>query len=62
VANGVHDEMIPIANSYRLGENLPNAVLLTYPDAAHGALFQYPQSFARQATAFLESSSLFAPY
>src|ERR1700733_14983014 len=28
VVNGVHDEMIPIANSYRLVEHLPNAVLL----------------------------------
>jgi hypothetical protein len=30
VVNGIHDEMIPISNSYRLGENLPNAVLLVY--------------------------------
>ena len=43
IVNGVFDEMIPIANSYRLGENLPNAVLMTYPDAAHGSLFQYPE-------------------
>jgi pimeloyl-ACP methyl ester carboxylesterase len=26
VVNGVHDEMIPVRNSYWLGENLPNAV------------------------------------
>ncbi len=32
VVNGVGDEMIPVSNSYRLGENLPNAVLLTYPE------------------------------
>ena len=42
VVNGVFDEMIPVSNSYSLGENLPNAVLLTYPDAGHGSLFQYP--------------------
>jgi pimeloyl-ACP methyl ester carboxylesterase len=47
VVNGVGDEMIPVSNSYRLGENLPNAVLLTYPDAGHGSLFQYPESFTR---------------
>jgi pimeloyl-ACP methyl ester carboxylesterase len=35
VVNGIHDEMIPVANSCWLGENLPNAVLLTYPDSAH---------------------------
>jgi pimeloyl-ACP methyl ester carboxylesterase len=62
VVNGVHDEMIPVVNSYRLGENLPNAVLLTYPDAGHGSLFQYHDSFARQATAFLSVNSESAVY
>ena len=57
VVNGVHDEMIPVSNSYRLSENLGNAVLLTYPDAGHGSLFQYPESFTRQATAFLSTNS-----
>ena len=45
--------MIPVVNSYRLVENLPNAVLLTSPDAGHGSLFQYRDSFSRQAAAFL---------
>jgi pimeloyl-ACP methyl ester carboxylesterase len=62
VVNGIHDEMIPIANSYRLAENLPNAVLLTYPDSGHGSLFQFHESFSRHAKAFLESNSPFAPY
>lgn len=57
VVNGVRDEMIPVVNSYRLSENLPNAVLMTYPDAGHGSLFQYPESFTRQAAAFLSSAS-----
>ena len=56
VVNGVHDEMIPVSNSYRLTENLPNAALLVYPDAGHGSLFQYHESFVRQATAFLDST------
>jgi esterase/lipase len=31
VVNLVHDEMIPVSNSYRLSENLANAVL-DFPD------------------------------
>ena len=62
VVNGVKDEMIPVFNSYRLAENLPDAVLLTYPDAGHGSLFQYHASFVRQAAAFLASTSASAAY
>jgi pimeloyl-ACP methyl ester carboxylesterase len=62
VVNGVRDEMIPVRNSYWLSENLPNAVLLTYPDSGHGSLFQFHESFTRQAAAFLTSDSPYAPY
>jgi pimeloyl-ACP methyl ester carboxylesterase len=61
VVNRVHDEVIPVANSYRLSETSPNAVLLTYPDSGHGSLL-FHDSFTRQATAFLASDSAFAPY
>jgi pimeloyl-ACP methyl ester carboxylesterase len=57
VVNGVHDDMVPVSNSYRLAENLANAVLLVYPDAGHGSLFQFHESFTRQAAAFLASDS-----
>jgi pimeloyl-ACP methyl ester carboxylesterase len=62
VVNGIHDEMIPISNSYSLVENLPNAVLMAYPDSGHGSLFQFHESFTKQAKAFLASNSPFAPY
>jgi len=62
VVNGVHDDMIPVSNSYRLVERLPNAVLLVYPDAGHGSLFQFHASFTRHVTAFLASDAKFAPY
>jgi pimeloyl-ACP methyl ester carboxylesterase len=62
VVQGVHDEMIPVRNSYWLGEHLPNAMLLTYPDAGHGSLFQWHESFQHHVTEFLASSSSFAPY
>jgi pimeloyl-ACP methyl ester carboxylesterase len=54
VVNGVFDNMIPVRNSYMLGEHLPNAILLTYPDAGHGSLFQYHESFVQQAKLFLD--------
>ncbi|HEY8164438.1 MAG TPA: alpha/beta hydrolase [Gemmatimonadaceae bacterium] len=57
VVQGFDDEMIPVRNSYWLAENLPNAVLLVYPDAGHGSLFQYPESFTRHAAVFLSSDS-----
>ena len=62
VINGVHDEMIPVRNSYCLSENLPNAVLLTYPDSGHGSLFQFHEAFTRQASGFFTSDSPFAPF
>jgi pimeloyl-ACP methyl ester carboxylesterase len=62
VVNGVHDEMIPVANSYWLSANLPNAVLMTYPDSGHGSLFQFHEPFTRQAASFLASDSPSAPY
>lgn len=55
VVNGVFDNMIPVRNSYMLSEHLPNAMLLTYPDAGHGSLYQFHDSFVRQASLFLDS-------
>jgi pimeloyl-ACP methyl ester carboxylesterase len=55
VVNGVFDQMIPVRNSYLLAEHLPNATLLTYPDAGHGSLFQFHDSFVQQAVLFLDS-------
>src|ERR1700694_139464 len=58
VVNGVFDNMIPVRNSYMLSEHLPNAMLLTYPDAGHGSLFQFHRSFVRQASLFLDSEGI----
>jgi pimeloyl-ACP methyl ester carboxylesterase len=58
VVNGVFDNLIPVRNSYALAEHLPRAMLLTYPDAGHGSLFQYHESFVRQASLFLDSEML----
>ena len=55
VVNGVLDTMIPVRNSYLLAEHLSNAMLLIYPDAGHGSLFQLQDSSVRHATLFLDS-------
>ena len=54
--------MIAVRNSYWLAEHLPNAVLLAYPGAGHGSLFQWHASFQHHAAEFLASNSAFAPY
>ena len=58
VVNGVFDNMIPVRNSYMLSEHLPNALLMTYPDAGHGSLFQFHESFVRQAAQFLDAEAI----
>ena len=58
VVNGVFDNMIPVRNSYMLSEHLPSAMLLIYPDAGHGSLFQCHKSFVRQASLFLDSEGI----
>jgi pimeloyl-ACP methyl ester carboxylesterase len=54
VVNGSNDIVIPTINSYILRQFLPSAELILYPDASHGAHFQYPQLFARHARIFLD--------
>jgi pimeloyl-ACP methyl ester carboxylesterase len=54
VVNGTHDIVIPTINSYILQQFLPNAELILYPDAGHGAHFQYPELFLRHARIFLD--------
>jgi pimeloyl-ACP methyl ester carboxylesterase len=53
VVNGSNDVIIYTINSYILQQNLPNAQLILYPDAAHGSLFQYPKQFVQHVSLFL---------
>jgi pimeloyl-ACP methyl ester carboxylesterase len=55
VANGDNDTMMHTQNSHLLAEHLPNAQLRIYPDAGHGFLNQYPERFADDVRAFLET-------
>jgi pimeloyl-ACP methyl ester carboxylesterase len=54
VVNGTTDIVIPTINSYILQQFLPNAELVLYPDANHGAHFQYPELFVRHTRTFLD--------
>ncbi|MEV0375902.1 hypothetical protein AB0I10_40340 [Streptomyces sp. NPDC050636] len=42
MVNGNNDIIIPTINSYLLQQHAPNAQLILYPDANHGAHHQYP--------------------
>jgi pimeloyl-ACP methyl ester carboxylesterase len=54
VVNGSNDIVVPTINSYILQQFLPSAELILYPDANHGAHFQYPERFVRHARIFLD--------
>jgi pimeloyl-ACP methyl ester carboxylesterase len=54
VVNGTNDIVIPTINSYILQQFLPNAQLIIYPDANHGAHFQYPGLFVKHTRLFLD--------
>ncbi len=54
VVNGDNDIMVPTINSVELARNLPNAELSIFPDAGHGAIFQYHEMFTEQALRFLQ--------
>lgn len=53
VANGDHDIMVPSENSSDLARRIPGAELVLFPDAGHGGIFQYHDTFLTKAKAFL---------
>jgi pimeloyl-ACP methyl ester carboxylesterase len=53
VVSGSNDTMLPDNNAYLMFKHLKNAQLILYPDAGHGALFQYPERFVSHAALFL---------
>ncbi|GAA4318084.1 alpha/beta hydrolase [Mucilaginibacter gynuensis] len=55
IVQGSDDEMMDSSTSNELYKQLPNAVLICYPDSAHGSFNQYPDLFVAQANAFLNS-------
>ncbi|WP_337271213.1 alpha/beta fold hydrolase [Oryzifoliimicrobium ureilyticus] len=53
VVNGDHDIMVPSENSADMAKRFPHAKLVLYPDAGHGGIFQYHDTFLKEAKAFL---------
>lgn len=53
VINGSSDVIIYTINSYILQQHIPNAQLILYPDANHGAQYQYPELFVQHVSTFL---------
>lgn len=56
VVNGDHDRMVPTSGSYDMARRLPHATLTIYEGAGHGAIFQEPDRFIQQATAFYRAN------
>jgi pimeloyl-ACP methyl ester carboxylesterase len=55
VANGDTDVMVPSINSVELARKLPHSELSIFPDAGHGAIFQYHSAFLDQTLRFLQN-------
>jgi pimeloyl-ACP methyl ester carboxylesterase len=54
VVSGSDDLVHYTVNAYALQRGLPRAQLIIYPDSAHGAIYQYPETFVRHAALFLD--------
>ena len=53
VVTGSDDTMLPTDSSYAMSRLLKNAQLVMYPNASHGAIFQYHDRFVQEVDAFL---------
>src|ERR1700737_1450668 len=60
VVNGSNDVIIYTLNPYIRQQNPPHAQLISYPDSAHGSLFQYPALFVADVTRFLNAEAPFS--
>jgi pimeloyl-ACP methyl ester carboxylesterase len=53
VVHGNNDVVVTPINAFILAQHLPNAQLVMYPDASHGAQSQHAEVFLKHARMFL---------
>jgi pimeloyl-ACP methyl ester carboxylesterase len=53
IVHGSDDAMFPALNAIEMFKQMNDATLIVYPDSAHGAIFQYPDTFAAHVGLFL---------
>jgi pimeloyl-ACP methyl ester carboxylesterase len=53
VVHGTKDVVVRPVNAFILAEHLPDAQLILYPDASHGAQYQHAELFLKHAKLFL---------
>jgi pimeloyl-ACP methyl ester carboxylesterase len=53
IVDGSNDTVFYTVNAFNLQQKLPHAQLIVYPDADHGAQYQYPDLFVQEASLFL---------
>ncbi len=56
IVHGNRDVVVVPVNAFLLAEHLPNAHLIMYPDASHGAQSQHADVFLKHARLFLSES------
>jgi pimeloyl-ACP methyl ester carboxylesterase len=56
IVHGSKDVVVMPINAFLLTEHLPNAQLIMYPDASHGAQSQHAEVFLEHARLFLSGS------
>jgi pimeloyl-ACP methyl ester carboxylesterase len=58
IVHGSKDTVVIPINAFVLEQRLPDAQLVMYPDASHGAASQHADAFLEHARPFLNGSSL----
>ena len=53
VVHGTKDVVVRPVNAFILAEHLPDAQLILYPDASHGAQYQHAELFLKHTKLFL---------